>query len=120
MFFHCFLRRYALGYKEAYHNLAQLVSTLLESGKKCDEAVTILRSELEGQTAQVGDICRVVGNASQSLKSLREKDYLSRTDSGFKSYLQMKKSGLSQDQLKEDKLSPFNEQRFIKSAKEYR
>ena len=81
--------------------------------------VNDLRSEIEGHVAQVGDISRLVGNASQGMKLLREKEYLNKTDAGFKSFLQMKKAGMSKDQLQEEKLTSLDERSLVKSAKEY-
>ena len=65
--------RWAVGYKDAYLELAASVRTMLVCGSRGQEAVKILMENLDKSIEQVGDAARLIGNSSQALKSLRER-----------------------------------------------
>ena len=46
-------------------------------------------------------------------------DYLNKTDEGFRDFVQLRKSGLSQKDLREDRLKPFDERKLLKDAGDY-
>ena len=54
------------------------------------------------------------------MKSFREKQYLSRTDQGFQNYVTQRRSGMTAEELQEEKLNHMDDKRFVKTAKQYR
>ena len=60
-----------------------------------------------------------LGNASQSLKMLRERDYLSKTDSEFQSFVAQRRAGMNDADLEDERLSHMDEKKFVKTAKQY-
>ena len=82
--------------------LAALVGSMIQFGKKVDIVLTDTKTFLETSLEQFGDVTRLTGSASQALKALREKEYLQKTYQAFKSFVGMKKANLTLEEQKEE------------------
>ena len=73
-----------VGYKSAFIELASRVGELLQFGQDADAALETVKKFLSQSRDLQGDSLRLLGSASQSLKTCREKEYISKADSSFK------------------------------------
>ena len=114
------LAMYGLSYKLSFMSLAAEVSFFDKYADTAEEILTDIVPRIKTFAEQAGDTCRLLGNSSQLVKLMREREYQTKMDASFVDFLKNKKANLSKVQKEEENLRPVDDERFIRDAKSYR
>ena len=114
------LAMYGLSYKLSFMSLDAKVSLFDKYADTAEEILTDIVPRIKVFAEQAGDTCRLLGNSSQLVKLMREREYQTKMDASFVDFLKNKKANLSKVQKEEENLRPVDDERFIRDAKSYR